>query len=48
MVVQRRWFLSYNTQDLALVRRFEAALRQRDAGAHVFFAPVSLRAGAYC
>jgi formylglycine-generating enzyme required for sulfatase activity len=43
----RRWFLSYNTQDLALMQALEAALRQRDTDAHIFFAPRSLRAGGY-
>ncbi len=43
----RRWFLSYNSQDLPLVRAFEAALRNLDADAHIFFAPRSLRAGGY-
>jgi formylglycine-generating enzyme required for sulfatase activity len=43
----RRWFLSYNTQDLALMQALEAGLRQKDAGAHIFFAPKSLRAGDY-
>src|ERR1700674_4999394 len=47
MVMQRRWFLSYNSQDLALIRRFEAALRHKDAEARIFFAPASLRAGGY-
>jgi hypothetical protein len=27
----RRWFLSYNSQDLALMQPFEAALRRKDA-----------------
>jgi hypothetical protein len=43
----RSWFLSYNTQDHALMEALEAALRQKDAGAHIFFAPKSLRAGSY-
>jgi formylglycine-generating enzyme required for sulfatase activity len=43
----RRWFLSYNSQDLALVGRLEAALKHRDAEARIFFAPKSLRAGGY-
>ena len=41
----RRWFLSYNSQDLALMEALEAALRRKDADAHIFFAPKSLRAG---
>ena len=36
----RRWFLSYNSQDLALMQAL-------DAGAHIFFAPKNLRAGGY-
>jgi formylglycine-generating enzyme required for sulfatase activity len=43
----RRWFLSYNSQDLALMQAFEAALRRKDAEAHIFFAPKSLRAGGF-
>src|SRR5688572_2294560 len=43
----RRWFLSYNSQDLALVQGVAAALRERDAGAGIFFAPTSLRAGGF-
>jgi hypothetical protein len=43
----RSWFLSYNTQDHALMEALEAALRQKDAGAQIFFAPKSLRAGSY-
>jgi hypothetical protein len=41
----RRWFLSYNSQDLGLMQSLEAALRNKDAGAEIFFAPKSLRAG---
>ena len=41
----RRWFLSYNSQDLGLVQRLEAALRRKDPGAKIFFATKSLRAG---
>ena len=40
-----RWFLSYNSQDLALMQAFEAALRRKDAGAHIFFAPRGLLLG---
>jgi TIR domain/Novel STAND NTPase 1 len=43
----RRWFLSYNSQDLPLVRRLESALKRKDTQAHIFFAPKSLRAGGY-
>ena len=43
----RRWFLSYNSQDLALMQAFEAALRRKDAEADIFFAAKSLRAGGY-
>ena len=43
----RRWFLSYNSQDLALIQAFEAALRRKDTEAHIFFASKSLRAGGY-
>jgi hypothetical protein len=43
----RRWFLSYNSHDLQAARAFEAALKRKDSGATVFFAPQSLRPGAY-
>jgi hypothetical protein len=39
------WFLSYNSQDLALMRGLEAALRRKDPDGKIFFAPTSLRAG---
>ena len=41
----RRWFLSYNSQDLALMETLERALRRKDPEAKVFFAPKSLRVG---
>jgi WD40 repeat protein len=41
----QRWFLSYNSQDVDLAQSLEAALRKRDADAHIFFAPKGLRAG---
>jgi formylglycine-generating enzyme required for sulfatase activity len=43
----RRWFLSYNAQDLALMQGLEAALRRKDSAAKIFFAPTSLRAGGF-
>jgi formylglycine-generating enzyme required for sulfatase activity len=43
----RRWFLSYNSQDIALMQVVETALRHKDAEAYIFFAPKSLRAGGY-
>src|SRR5215468_10731970 len=43
----RRWFLSYNAQDLALAQTLEAALRGADPESTIFFAPKSLRAGSY-
>src|SRR5580693_5165131 len=42
-----RWFLSYNSQDLALMQGLEAALRRKDPKAQIFFAPTSLRAGGF-
>jgi len=42
-----RWFLSYNSQDLALAERLEAALKSKDPAASIFFAPKKLRAGGY-
>ncbi|MCI0465759.1 MAG: SUMF1/EgtB/PvdO family nonheme iron enzyme [Beijerinckiaceae bacterium] len=41
----RRWFLSYNSQDLGLMQSLEQALRRKDPDANIFFAPKSLRAG---
>jgi formylglycine-generating enzyme required for sulfatase activity len=41
------WFLSYNSQDLALMQGLEAALRRKDPKAQIFFAPTSLRAGGF-
>jgi TIR domain len=43
----RRWFLSYHSPDQALAERLKVALEQKDAGARVFFAPSSLRAGGF-
>jgi hypothetical protein len=43
----KRWFLSYNSQDLALMQGVEAALRRADTDAKIFFAPTSLRAGGF-
>src|ERR1700730_13212665 len=41
----RRWFLSYNSQDLGLMQSLEEALRRKDPDAWIFFAPKNLRAG---
>jgi hypothetical protein len=41
------WFLSYNSQDLALMQALDAALRRKDPKAQIFFAPTSLRAGGF-
>ncbi len=43
----RRWFLSYNTQDLRLTESLKAALARKDPEATFFFAPESLRAGSF-
>jgi hypothetical protein len=43
----RGWFLSYNSQDHVLMEGLEAALRHKDAGAKIFFAPTSLQAGGF-
>jgi formylglycine-generating enzyme required for sulfatase activity len=43
--LMRRWFLSYNSQDLGLMQSLEAALRRKDPEAHIFLALKSLRAG---
>ena len=41
------WFLSYNSQDLALMQRLGAALRRQDPEGKIFFAPTNLRAGGF-
>jgi hypothetical protein len=43
----RRWFLSYNSADAAAAEQIERALKAKDAGAEVFFAPKNLRAGGF-
>jgi formylglycine-generating enzyme required for sulfatase activity len=43
----RRWFLSYHSPDQEMAERLKAALERKDTGAHVFFAPSSLRAGGF-
>ncbi|MBV8751938.1 MAG: SUMF1/EgtB/PvdO family nonheme iron enzyme [Hyphomicrobiales bacterium] len=42
-----RWFLSYNSQDLALMQGLYAALRRKDPKAPIYFAPTILRAGGF-
>jgi hypothetical protein len=42
-----RWFLSYNSQDFQLAQALEAGLKRKDTEATIFFAPKSLRPGAY-
>src|ERR1700692_1708697 len=43
----RRWFLSYNSTDLALMEGLEAAIKRKDPDARICFAPKSLRAGGF-
>jgi hypothetical protein len=43
----RHWFLSYNSQDLALMQGLEAALRRKDPEANIYFAPRTMRAGGF-
>ena len=43
----RRWFLSYNSQDFELAQALEAELARKDPDASIFFAPKSVRPGAY-
>ncbi|HMN70867.1 MAG TPA: toll/interleukin-1 receptor domain-containing protein [Rhodoblastus sp.] len=45
--MERRWFVSYNSQDQALAEQVASALRTRLPEAAIFFAPASLRAGGY-
>jgi hypothetical protein len=42
-----RIFLSYHTPDAAIAKRLRDAIIERDASAEVFFAPYSMRPGAY-
>jgi hypothetical protein len=44
---ERHWFLSYNSQDFALMQTLEAALQRNDPSAQIFAAPRSLRAGGF-
>jgi hypothetical protein len=41
----RRWFLSYNSQDLGLMQSLEAALRRKDSEAHVYLLCTQERTG---
>ena len=43
----RRWFLSYNSQDLALMQGLEASLKRKDPDASIFLAPKNLPAGGF-
>ena len=43
----RRWFLSYNSQDINLMRELEVGLRRKDPDAHICFAPNNVRAGGF-
>ena len=43
----KRWFLSYNSQDVSLMHSMEAALGRKDPEAKIFFAPKSLRVGGF-
>ena len=43
----RRWFLSYNSQDFELAQALAAELARTEPDASIFFAPKSLRPGAY-
>src|ERR1700738_2303426 len=41
----RRWFLSYNSQDLGLIASLEAGLPRKEPDARICCAPKNLRAG---
>ena len=43
----RRWFLSYNSIDLAVVEQLDGLLRNQIPDTEIFFAPKTLRAGGY-
>ena len=43
----RSWFLSYTSQDFALVQALKAALQRRERSSHIFLASESMRAGGF-
>jgi formylglycine-generating enzyme required for sulfatase activity len=43
----RHWFLSFNSQDLALMQGLETSLRRKDPQADIYFAPRTMRAGGF-
>ena len=43
----QRWFLSYNSIDLAVVEQLDGLLRSQIPDTEIFFAPKTLRAGGY-
>jgi hypothetical protein len=43
----RRWFISYNGRDFALMQSVKEALRARDPDAGIFFLPQTLRVGGW-
>jgi WD40 repeat protein len=43
----RRWFLSYNSEDLGLAQGLVTALEKKEPEARIFLAPKALRAGGY-
>jgi hypothetical protein len=43
----QRWYLSYHSPDRALAEQLKAAIERKDSASRVFFAPTSLRAGAF-
>jgi ATP-dependent Clp protease ATP-binding subunit ClpA len=43
----RRWFLSYASQDFALMQALRGALQRREPDARIFLAPESMRAGGF-
>jgi hypothetical protein len=47
VLLMRRWYLSYNSQDLALMQGLEGALKRKDPDASIFLAPKSLRVGGF-
>jgi formylglycine-generating enzyme required for sulfatase activity/energy-coupling factor transporter ATP-binding protein EcfA2 len=43
----RRWFLSYSSQDFAVMQTLKSVLQRREADSHIFFAPEIMRAGGF-
>ena len=43
----RRWFISYHSPDGALAEQLKNAIKRKDPGSDIFFAPSNLRVGGF-